>query len=116
MTARNAPIHVIRTSRDVIAALPAWPVGQQARQFGVSDEALAEFYLPHVAVAHALHAALGATLDETFELLLYGDADRAQNMPVVRRAWMHGPRPAASACGSASRTRAPGCTRAIDRA
>lgn len=82
MTFEFAPIQTIRTPQDIIRSLPAWPVGQQARLYGVSELELAGFYLPHVLVAHALCAQLGSAIADVHEVLLYGDSHRAYNMPL----------------------------------
>lgn len=77
-----APLQRVRNTHDIVRALPEWPVGRQARLYGVPDTDLAAFYLPHVLVAHALHARLGDGLAGVRQLMLYGDAHRAQNMPL----------------------------------
>jgi hypothetical protein len=80
MNPASAPIQTIRTPQDIICRLSVWPVGQQARLYGVSERELAGFYLPHVLVAHALQLQMPATISDVREVLLYGDAHRANTM------------------------------------
>lgn len=76
------PIQRIRGTQDIVRVLPEWPVGRQARLYGVPDHDLAAFYLPHVLLAHALHACLADALSHIHQVMLYGDAHRAQNLPL----------------------------------